>query len=105
MDVYNRDAFEDRVNYAASVIGTGTIPLNGRCFDTCFEMNDGEYVIAALVRRTLKNPSSRLADNLFRVLSEDRARQCYEQTKHLTRKELRLEALRIASERNQALGV
>ena len=66
MDVYNEGAFEDRVNYAASVISKGAQVHNARHFDTCFEMNDGDVVTAALVRRTLKNPNSQLAVNLFR---------------------------------------
>ena len=52
MDVYKASAFEDRVNYAASCIVKGSI--GGRHFDTCFEMNDGDYVVAALVQRSLK---------------------------------------------------
>lgn len=105
MDVYNPAAFEDRVNYAASVISKGIVPMNGRHFDTCFEMFDGDYVVAALVRRTIKNPNSKLATNLFRFIGEVSAMQKYEDTKHLGRKQLRIEALRTAAETSRRMGV
>lgn len=93
MNVYAPEAFEDRVNYAASVISKGIVFMNGRHFDTCFEMGDGRYVAAALVRRTIKNPSSKLAQNLFRFIGKDRAMESYQETKSLTRKQLRNKAL------------
>jgi hypothetical protein len=89
MDVYNSIAFEDRVNYAASVISKGKPVYNARHFDTCFEMNDGDYVAAALVRRTIKNPNTQLAKNLFRYIGQELAMAKYESTKHLTREQLR----------------
>jgi DNA-binding phage protein len=94
MDVYKASAFEDRVNYAASCIVRGY--TQGRHFDTCFEMSDGDYVAAALVRRTLKNPESKLAGKLFKVVSRERAMQSYEETKQLTRKQLREKAVAVA---------
>ena len=96
MDVYKPEAFEDRVNYAASVISTGRIPSNARHFDTCFEMYDGSYVAAALVRRTLLHPNTQLARHIFRVIDRERAMKSYEETKHLNRKQLGIEAIKHA---------
>lgn len=65
--VYNSDNFAGRVALAASYIAknrSGT-----RTFDTCFEMGDGDAVVVALYRRTQKRPDSKLAKNLFKVLS------------------------------------
>lgn len=104
MDVYKVEAFEDRVNYAASVISKGIVPMNGRHFDTCFEMCDGDYVAAALVRRTLKKPSTKLAANLFRFIGKDSALQSYEETKHLTRAGLRIEAVETATREAKRIG-
>jgi prenyltransferase beta subunit len=88
-DPYEPNNFEGRVNYAARCISSGHIHgRNERIFDTCFEMWDGDQVAAALVRRILLQPHSRLADKLFTVLDRERAMQHYEETKHLTRKQL-----------------
>jgi hypothetical protein len=57
--VYDPDNFSGRVNYAAQCFMRGL-----RCtrhFDTCFEMADGDAVVAALVRRSAKNPKLRAA--------------------------------------------
>lgn len=51
--VYEREAFEARVNYAAKCFMLG---ISSRSFDTCFGMGDGDLVVAALVRRAMKNP-------------------------------------------------
>lgn len=104
MDVYKASAFEDRVNYAASVISKGMPFTNGRHFDTCFEMSDGEFVSAALVRRTVKNPATKLAQNLFRFISQERALDSYERTKHLTRAQLREEAIKTSLEACKRIG-
>lgn len=93
MNVYEPKAFEDRVNYAASVISKGIVLMNGRCFDTCFEMNDGGYVIAALARRATDRPNTQLAKNLLKFINADAIKENYEKTKHLTRRELRETAL------------
>jgi hypothetical protein len=42
--------FNERVDYAAAALRDGVHNDNGR-FDTCFEMSDGDYVAAALLRR------------------------------------------------------
>ena len=104
MDVYKASAFEDRVNYAASVISKGICFTNGRHFDTCFEMGDGDYVAAVLVRRSLKNPNTQLAKNLFRFIGQDGAMQSYEETKHLTRKALQTKAVTVAVTNAQRIG-
>lgn len=57
--VYDAENFIGRVNYAAQCFvrkTTGT-----RHFDTCFEMADGDAVVAALVRRAEKNPKLKAA--------------------------------------------
>jgi hypothetical protein len=104
MDVYKASAFEDRVNYAAWVISKGAAVYNARHFDTCFEMNDGDYVSAALVRRALENPTTKLAQNLFKFIGQDGALANYEKTKHLTRRELAQEAIRISVENARRIG-
>jgi hypothetical protein len=94
VDLYRASAFADRVNYAASCIVKGH--TQGRHFDTCFEMGDGEYVTAALVRRVLSNRDSRLSAVLFQVIDERVAMRSYEATNHLSRKQLRLTAIDVA---------
>lgn len=59
MTVYEQNNFSGRVNYAAQCIMRGF--TQGRCFDTCFEMNDGDAVVTALVRRSIKNQRLREA--------------------------------------------
>ena len=54
MSVYDREAFSERVAYAAQCILRGR--THGRAFDTCFEMFDDDYVVAMLMRRARKNP-------------------------------------------------
>ena len=105
MNVYKPEAFEDRVNYAAAVIGRGIVPCNARVFDTCFEMFDGDYVAAALVRRTVNNPASKLAQNIFRFIDRDCALQNYEKTKHLNRVALRSEAISAANKLRVQAGI
>lgn len=104
MDVYKASAFEDRVNYAASVISKGVLVMNARHFDTCFEMGDGDYVAAALIRRTEKNPNTKLAANLFRFIGEDSARKAAEKFRSLTRKQLHDEAVRTAVDGAERIG-
>jgi len=78
MSALNRpENFAGRVNYAAAVISNGR--RTSRAFDNCFENLDGDAVIAALVRRSEKNP--RLAANLWRYLCEDTATEIAERLK------------------------
>ena len=58
--VYDEDNFIGRVNYAAACLVRNT-GIGSRHFDTCFEMNDGDAVVTALVRRARKNPKLRAA--------------------------------------------
>ncbi len=90
------------MNYAAFCIVKGH--TQGRHFDTCFEMGDGEYVTAALVRRLLSNQHSRLAAVLFQVIDERVAMRSYEATKHLSRKHLRLTAIHVAVTNAKRIG-
>ncbi len=65
--VYDSDNFAGRVNYAASVIARG-----GSCtrnFDTCCEMWDGDAVVVAVYRRSLKNP--KIAANIWRYFNRE----------------------------------
>ena len=64
---YDADAFQTRVNFAASYISSGR--PSTRHFDTCFEMYDGTEVCAALLRRVKRNPTSKLAQNFSRYLA------------------------------------
>lgn len=100
---YDVEAFETRVSYAAACIVKGC--TNGRTFDTCFEMYDGDYVAEALMRRAAKNP--RLAEALERTmrLSQNKTWQdSHEQFKHLTRKQLREQAIAYVKERCKGSG-
>lgn len=45
--------FQYRVNFAAAYMVRGI--TNSRALDNCFEMFDGDLVVTALVRRSLKN--------------------------------------------------
>jgi hypothetical protein len=65
MGIYTETDFAGRVNYAAKVISERRATTRG--FDTCFEMNDGDAVIAALCRRAETN--KRLAENMPQYLS------------------------------------
>ena len=85
-NVYNPDAYAYRVQFAASVISKGANAT--RRFDTCFEMYDGCAVAAALVRRVLANPSSKLAANIWSYIGRETAMASYEATKNMTVKEL-----------------
>ena len=58
-NVYDPAAFRYRVQYAASSIVKGS--TDSREFETCFEMNDGDAVAAALASRALKNPKLKTA--------------------------------------------
>ncbi len=68
MSVYDTEAFAERVNFAAAFISAGRNSDTSRRFDTCFEMNDGDAVVAALVRRAGKN--KRLAAKLFKYIGK-----------------------------------
>ncbi len=69
MSVYDPKAFQERVNFAASVITAGR--QTTRHFDTCFEMNDGDKVAAALWRRVDRNPNTKLARNIGRYIRRE----------------------------------
>jgi hypothetical protein len=58
--------FSRRVATAAAWIGSGR--KTSRAFDSCFEMNDGDAVGAALLRRAEKRPGTKLAANIWRFL-------------------------------------
>ena len=85
-NVYEKEAFSYRVEFAAAVISRGGNTT--RNFDTCFEMHDGDSVSAVLVRRAKANPNGKLAQNLYRYITKESAEAAYEATKHLTRAQL-----------------
>jgi hypothetical protein len=58
--IYARAAHSYRVRYAISTILRDRI-VNEGAFQTCFEMEDGDEVIRAILRRGLKNPRLRAA--------------------------------------------
>ncbi len=58
--VYDRSASKYRIRYAIVNILRDRV-VNEGAFNTCFEMEDGEEVICAILRRGLKNPRLRLA--------------------------------------------
>lgn len=76
MSVYQSDNFKGRVTFAAGVISSGG--RTSRSFDTCFEMNDGAAVAAALVRRARARPDTKLAANLFRYVCEKSATESHD---------------------------
>lgn len=84
------DSFMERVNYAARTIAEGRDTSCNRSFFNCFENFDGDYVITALHRRSLKNP--RLAANLYRYLRRDSVEQCVAEFGGLTPRQLRAAA-------------
>jgi hypothetical protein len=98
MGVLTEDGFTARVNYAAQCIVRRQ--TNGRGFDNCFEMWDGDAVVAALVRRARKNPKLYQAiaasfSGTFPASWEDKARR-YD---HLSRAELTQAARRLQENR------
>ena len=94
--VYENDAFQVRVNLAAGYISKGR--NRSRTFDTCFEMHDGDAVATALVRRVDRNPHTRLAQNIWRYLSEKRARGAASQLVGKSLKEASCEMRKVAEE-------
>lgn len=58
--IYARAAYSYRVSYAIATILRDRI-VNEGAFQTCFEMEDGDEVIRAILRRGLKNPKLRAA--------------------------------------------
>jgi len=67
--VYDADAFAARVNYAARCLRAGGDRIHSRAFDTCFESNDGDLVITALMRRATKKPE--LVQAIKRALGKE----------------------------------
>ena len=84
--VYDSTNFKGRVNLAASYIAAGR--SSTRSFDTCFEMNDGDMVVAALVRRAFADPAGKLALNLFKILVEDKAKETAARLSHVATRDL-----------------
>jgi len=59
--VYDEENYAGRVNYAATVIARKG--RHTRHFDTTCEMDDGDFVVVAVYRRSLSNPN--IAKNIF----------------------------------------
>lgn len=68
MSVYDPEAFDERVAFAARHIASGR--PSTRRFDTCFEMHDGDAVAVALVRRVRARPNTKLAANFEQYLGD-----------------------------------
>jgi hypothetical protein len=62
MKTLNPNNFKYRVNYTAQCF---LKDIKSRAFDNCFEMNDGDAVVVALMRRAFKNY------NLKRAISKN----------------------------------
>ena len=58
--VYDPGAHSYRVRYAIATILRDRV-VNEGAFNSCFEMDDGDEVICAILRRGLKNPKLRVA--------------------------------------------
>lgn len=82
--VYDPDAFEQRVKYAAQCIMVGR--THTRHFDTCFEMNDGDYVVSALIRRAENNPA--LMDRIKSVANIAMWNESHQKLAHIPRRKL-----------------
>ena len=95
--VYQRDAFAYRVNFAASVIAKGGNTT--RNFDTCCEMWDWDAVVAALMRRVKANPGGPLARNFSRYLNVGLAETAYQETKHMSNRQLIEYAAKLRTDR------
>ena len=84
-DVYGTWNFQARVNFAAQAISRSYETT--RLFDTCFEMDDGDFVVVALYRRSVNNP--KLANNLWRYLRQESVMEKVEEHARLSRQELK----------------
>lgn len=62
-NVYEESNFAGRVELAANYFSRGI--EGSRTLDTCFEMNDGDAVVIALLRRVQKNPNTALARHIW----------------------------------------
>jgi hypothetical protein len=88
--------FNSRVEYAIAYIKNPSILKRAntqRKFDSCFEQYDGNYVIAALVRRAAKTKN--FEDALFNFLGVDTWKKWIETANkfsHFSNKELKIEA-------------
>lgn len=84
LSVYEPDNFQARVDYAVLCAIRGT--TQGRSFDTCFEMWDGEFVLEAVRRRAERNP--KLAA-VMHVFSQPHLERVKAQFSAMSRKELK----------------
>lgn len=91
------DDFTARVNYAAKCITK--MSIGGRAFFSCFEMSDGDAVVVALYRRSLKNP--KLAANLWKALCQSSGERAVAEWAHVPARHLAYGA-RAAREGNGA---
>jgi hypothetical protein len=85
MTDWNND-FTARVNFAANRISSGG--RTSRRFDSCFENHDGDEVVVALYRRTIKNPNTKLAANLFLYLCRHKVMSAVEDLAHVRSQDL-----------------
>lgn len=93
MSVYHNEAFAERVNFAANYIRNGR--PTSRTFDTCFEMHDGDAVIAALIRKGRADPAGKLAANLFKYIGRTKAEETERGLAHIETRDLKHEAARM----------
>lgn len=99
--VYDSDAFWQRVKYAAACITVGR--FHTRHFDTTAEMGDGDAVVVAVYRRSLKNP--KLAKNIWRGFGRESVMEAVERLRDVPTRKLAEEARRQREEtRRRARG-
>jgi hypothetical protein len=90
------NGFNNRVTTAASHMSSGrSITRN---LDNCFENFDGDAVALALYLRTLKNPNTKLAANIWKYLSEDMCMSMMDKYTQRTMSELRALSLQITDD-------
>lgn len=66
--VYDSRASDYRVRYAIANILRDRV-VNEGAFNTCFEMDDADQVICAILRRGLRNPKLRIALERSRLVN------------------------------------
>jgi hypothetical protein len=65
----SKSELERCISFSQQVIASGRTAT--RNFDNCFEWHGSHAVAIALYRKTQKRPDTKLAQNLFKYLSED----------------------------------
>jgi tRNA-dihydrouridine synthase len=91
------DAFQYRVDFAASVISSGE--RTTRNFDNCFEMYDGDAVAVAVYRRAMHNP--KLRRNIWRYITRESVVKKAWASRRKSRADLKTWAAELRAEANR----